>query len=49
MASFKISGDNGSEFFLSCGVPDVEFNRLSLEGDIFHFEINSGDLGFLAL
>ena len=45
MATFEVGGDDGTIFLLSCGVPDVEFCWFFFESDVFHFEVDGGDLG----
>jgi hypothetical protein len=47
MTSFEIGWDDGPVLFLSGSIPDVEFGKFIVEVDIFDFEVNGGDLGFL--
>ena len=45
MASFEVGGDDGSVFLLAGGIPDVQFGRFLVQGYIFHFEVDGGNLG----
>ena len=47
MASFEVGGDDGAVFFLAGGVPDIQFGRFLVQGNVFHFEVDGGDLGIL--
>lgn len=44
VASFEIGADNGSILFLACCIPNIELGNFIVEGDSFHFEIDSGYL-----
>lgn len=45
MASFEIRWNYGPVFLLPSRIPNVQFGRLSLQRDIFHFEINCSHKG----
>ena len=45
MASFEVGGDDGPVFLLAGGIPDVQFGRFLVQGYIFHFEVDGGNLG----
>ena len=45
MASFEVGGEDVAVFLLTGGVPDIQFGMFLVQGHIFHFEVNGGDLG----
>ena len=41
MRAFIVSGGDGFESLLSCCVPNVQFDRLVFDSEVFYFEINA--------
>jgi hypothetical protein len=45
MAPLEVGGHDRSVFFLAGCVPDIQFGWFIFESDVFHLEVDGGDLG----
>jgi len=44
MASLEVGRHDRPVFFLAGSIPDIQFSWLIFQGNVFHFEVNGGDL-----